>query len=209
MRSIKNISKIFLIVILVLTILNTIFIIKSNAAIVIKPIGYGAYYDINGVSCQETTRQTVTVNQAFNNCRDLGLSTSSLGANSLDPHLSTARDWGAVTYLGLSIYGDIDTDEGSSDDMVIIDNVTYRTTNGNLSGVLNFGNRVNIAAASKKARQPNIVSAHAYAGTSTNNTSQLYKEENQKYVDIVPAIPDNENSKGMGISEIKKWRMRK
>ena len=50
----------------------------------------------------------VTAGTAFDYCYNMRAYSSSLGANSLDPHLVLNADWAAAVYLGASGYGGID-----------------------------------------------------------------------------------------------------
>ena len=111
-----------IIIMIVITLFALIaFVHRVNAAVQVKA---------------GTTRQTdITINTAFQYCYDMRYQSSTLGNNNLDPHLSTARDWGAVAYLGLSSYGTLRSGAG---DTVTIGETNYSSTNGNISGVLNM-----------------------------------------------------------------------
>ena len=52
-----------------------------------------------------TTPHTLTLNNAYQICYDMRNPTSSLGNNTLDPHLMLNKDYGAFAYLGMSAYG--------------------------------------------------------------------------------------------------------
>lgn len=71
----------------------------------------------------------ITISDAFAYCYNLRATGSTLGYNTLDPHLTTGNDWGAVAYLAASAYG-CNMDSTS---------VANCTTSGNNSGVMDFG----------------------------------------------------------------------
>ena len=183
MKIIKNILKITLLAALMYIVQNIIFTQYSNAAIVIKP--------------GTTVKTSITVNNAFQNSYDMRYPTSSLGNNSLDPHLSTVRDWGAVSYLGLSIYGTI---TGNASTTTNVGDTTYiTTTTGNASGVLNYGEYWD----GYRIQTRTIETAGYLEGSSSNtNSSKLYLSSNSKYVDILSTTMSVETTRGMGFSEL-------
>lgn len=86
---INRIIKILIIALIGICIVST----ASNAAIEIKKT--------------DTTEKhkNITASTAFDYCYYMRAYSSSLGANSLDPHLVLNADWAAFTYLGFSGYG--------------------------------------------------------------------------------------------------------
>ena len=113
-------------------ILCTIFIVpKSNAVLNSKP-------------APAKNASNVLVNTNVSNsyviCQDMTKSGESLYGTSVKPHLATNKDWGAVSYLSNSIYG---TNTAGKDKGVEIeigdDKIKYYSTNGNASGVMNWG----------------------------------------------------------------------
>jgi hypothetical protein len=100
----------------------------------------------------------ITASDAYAACYNMrNGTTSTLGSNSLEPHLTLNSDWGAVAYLTVSDYGQIDsrsTAYGASGPRVDltknnspIESVWCRSTTGNASGVINFGANVTYTAA--------------------------------------------------------------
>ena len=122
-RKVKIISILMLLVIIIL-------LPKSNAALVSKP----------GTSVLVNT----TVSNSYLLCQGMkGVGESLYGAGSnVQPHLSTNKDWGAVSYLSNSIYG-TNTAGKNTGLKVTIGGKEYYSTNGNTSGVMNWGSNPN------------------------------------------------------------------
>lgn len=136
----------------------------------------------------------VTVSQSYQICLDLKDSTSTLGANTLDPHLIKNSEWGAVAYLQHSRYGA----NGN--------NVT--TTTGNSSGVYNLNGYTQTASLFENRNNKSTVEINSNA--SVNGIWKLNLEvgtENvsTKYIDVLPALPNKENTAGMAIAETAGW----
>lgn len=101
---------------IILSILTLVCLtIQSNATMQIK----------EGTSPQ----CSITVSDSYAYCYNLRANSSTLGNNTLDPHLTTNKDWGAVAYLAASVYG-------CNMNATAIE--AYQT-NGNNSGVMDFG----------------------------------------------------------------------
>ena len=86
---IKRLIKILIIALIGICVGST----ASNAAIEIKPTS--------------SVHNNITASTAYEYCYYMRAYSSSLGANSLDPHLALSADWGAVAYLGASGYGGV------------------------------------------------------------------------------------------------------
>ncbi len=124
----------------------------------------------------------VTLNKAYRECYDLRKqeAESTLGNNSLDPHLTLNKDWGAVAYLALSKYG-----YGND-----------RNTTGNATGVQDFGKNYEWASCIK----PNASNASLY----TEYRSELInKAEGEQYVEELELDAETNigHSKGMALAE--------
>lgn len=150
----------------------------SNGAVEIKPGG--------------TVHTNVTISQAYEYCYNMRSGTSSLGNNSLDPHLSLNADWGAVAYLGVSPYGTVRNRTGE-----LIDDIGYTTT-GNITGVMNFG------------KTPTYVSSlktEATGNSYTEYRTKLTENLETKYVENLKSDADKniENYKGMALAETSRW----
>lgn len=168
-EKIKYINIIMILTILLLT-------IKSNAAMEIKP-GTSAWTNI-------------TVSESYQQCYDLRNSDTTLGKNTLDPHLTLNSDWATVSYLAASAYGKIDGNDYGS--RTLIDGGAYNTTTGNASGVINFGNYFTQTSSIYQNR------SNVYIGNLTNN-------KDSKYVESIDDITSIDNTKGKAIAEVKNW----
>lgn len=155
------------------------------AIITILPTISKAGMQING----GTAWVNVTVSQSYQLCQDLKNSDSTLGSNSLDPHLTLNKDWGAVAYLSLSQYGTVTTSNGP---MITVDGKSRYTTTGNATGVLDFG--------VKRTQTSSLM-----GGNSTSYTSTLKNNLGTKYVENLPDTPTVENTKGQAFYETKNW----
>ena len=107
---------------IILLMLSLYFSSISNAAIEIKS-GTTAHIGINA-------------SNAYQYCYDMRSSASTLGNNTLDPHLTLNADWGATVYLGASAYGNVRDNDGES---ITINGTTYNSTTNNITGVMNSG----------------------------------------------------------------------
>lgn len=118
-----------------------------------------------------TTYTSVNVSESFDICYNLRNSDSTLGTNSLDPHLAISLDWGAVAYLAQSRYGSNATSLNSFNS----------TSTGNESGVQDTGGYMQTATIFESRNT-----------SSTNATTYRYRLEEalrtagmQKYVDVI------------------------
>lgn len=146
----------------------------------------------------EANGQTnITVNNSFQYCYDMRYPTSSLGNNSLDPHLSTSKDWGGVAYLALSSYGAV-KGEKSPDYLRQNGGFNLNSTTGNATGVVNMG---------ANHWGTNLVQTASYIEGSEANeyNSKLYLSSNSRLVDVISATNDAEHTKGMAFAETQGW----
>lgn len=144
--------------------------IESNSVMEIKP---GTQTLVN-----------ISVSDAYAYCYNLRASNSTLGYNTLDPHLATNADWGAVAYLAVSVYG------GNGNASLVS---AYKTS-GNNSGVMDFG------------KSMTFVSSYI---TGSENIKKDYKvnlveNANTKYVDVLTTDINN-NKKGLALGETAGW----
>lgn len=149
-----------------------------NAAIEIKP--------------GTTTHTNITVSNSYQYCYNMRNPTSSLGNNTLDSHLTLNKDWGAVAYLGLSGYGSVTSSTG---DTTTVNGVSYTTTTGNPTGVLNFGKTYTQTAGVAEG-----VEKYNY-----NECRNIYDNTNSEYVEIINA-KDGSQQIGKSISETLGWK---
>lgn len=143
-----------------------------------------------GVEIKEgtTAYTSVNISESFDICYNLRDGSSTLGTCSLDPHLATSMDWGAVAYLAQSRYG-----ANSS-------NVSNNTT-GNKSGIMNMNGYTQTATLFENRNK-----------TSTNAKSYRYRLEEaladsnlSKYVDEISNTVDVNTTKGRALAETINW----
>ena len=181
----KYLIRILIVVILFFTIQSIIFISKSNAAIESKLGTIGSKGQTN-----------IIVNNSFQYCYDMIYPTSSLGNNSLDPHLATAKDWGGVAYLALSSYGAVKSESGPS--IRYPGGYNYFTTTGNNTGVFNMGY--------DHWGTRRVQTASYLEGSEANEyNSKLYLSSNSRLVDVISTTNDAEHTKGMAFAETSGW----
>ena len=136
-----------------------------------------------------TTKYTsVNISESFDICYNLRDGTSTLGTCSLEPHLGTALDLGAVAYLAQSRYG------------ANASSVSNNST-GNQTGVMSIGAYTQTATLFESRNK-----------TSINATTYRYRLEEAladsslaKYVDVIPNTVDSETTLGRAIAETKNW----
>ena len=156
---------------------------------------------LEGNKSWQTTQRKL--GNAFDLCRELQSPTSSLGTNTLDPHLSNARDLGASIFLGLSQYGTVNDNSNENRVYISMTNPprkynnsgsydTNTSTTGNMSGVIGIGINSWEWMAMVRSNNENV----------SGFTDQLFDSTNAKYVDNV-ASDSVQDSKGMPLGEIK------
>lgn len=176
MRKKLTIITIFLIIILMLGIC---FSNVSNAAIESK----------NGTSAHTG----ITVSQAYQYCYDMRSSTSTLGNNSLDPHLTLNKDWGAIAYLGASVYGNTRSNVGES---VTIGDRAYNSTTNNITGVMNMHST---------DRYFSSFTSSLYLEKISSYTKKLEENIGSKYVETLSYPFSIETTKGQALTETAGW----
>lgn len=168
---------------LITSLIMLIFILlvatNVNAAIEIKPA--------------TTAHSNITASNSFEYCYNMRNPTSSLGNNTLDPHLTLNKDWGAVAYLGLSGYGTVKSITGDS---CTIDGTSYTTTNGNPTGVLNFG--------ASQTQTSTVRYDTSEGSTGYPYRTKLLENKNTEYVEILTGNTIAA-TKGQALTEIGGW----
>ena len=143
-------------------------------------------------------QRNVTINDAFIYCYDMRNPTSSLGTNTLDPHLCNERDWGGMVYLALSSYG---ATQGNQlpNAYQQIGGYDIKSTTGNKTGVINAGsNHWGIT--------DTMVAGVLETGEANDETrSNLFLAQYSRYVDVLSDPIDPTNNKGMAVSETAGW----
>lgn len=161
----------------------------SNAAIEIKPIYTNKKTKIH---------DNITISTAYQYCYDMRGATSTLGVNSLDPHLGLNADWGATVYLGTSTYGSVRDKYGVK--VTVGDEMTFYSTTNNITGVMDLGVRYNVQNIS------NFVSCISDERTSSGKEfDNIYKNKDTKYVEIIPNDESIEKTRGMALIETNNW----
>lgn len=150
----------------------------SRAAIEIKP--------------GTTTYKGINVSDSYQICYNLRANDTTLGSNSLDPHLTLNKDWSAVSYLGASAYGSARSQYGVE---VKIGERTYYSITGNKSGVMDFGYTWTQTASLYDGDGQNY----------PNYTKNLQDNIGTKYVETLPTTNDVESTKGLGYAETTDW----
>lgn len=137
-----------------------------------------------------TTRHTnIDISTAYQYCYDMRSATSTLGINSLDPHLSLNADWGATAYLGASTYGGV---RSASGPIVKINGANNVSTTNNITGVINLGATNSFVSST--------IGSNMYTCLEGIN-----KHLGTKYVEKLEIPYTVENTKGMSLTEIKGW----
>lgn len=154
-----------------------------------------------------TSKMTsITVSQSYTNCRNLDSAGSTLGTTSLDPHLVTNKDWAAVTYLSNSMYGTNTSGANAGIEVEFSYNgttYTMKSTNGNATGVMNWGTTLTQTAGltkelidlvkdktadEKKAIMSNYKYNDDWLGSTTyTNVSVLLENIGSRYVEEMNA----------------------
>ena len=143
----------------------------------------------------------ISVSESYLQCRQMketGGSLKGVGSN-VEPHLATNRDWGAVSYLANSIYGT----NASGTTEVQINEVKYRSTTPNITGVMNWGSNPN-QVWYNSTYTAGLMSQYTPNDNETQldkNVKELYINRNTAYVEFLD-FTDNSNLKGMGITEL-------
>lgn len=169
-------KKIIIINILMLAIL--MITQRSFAAIEIKPSDSA---DSNGVM------KNTSVSNSYLLCQNMTKQGESLYGSTVLPHLATNSDWGAVSYLSNSIYGTNTAGQNTGTE-VTINGVTYYSTNGNVTGVMNWG--INYYTSALYTQTASLITA--YVTDNSESTAIDYVTElltgaksNSRFVEII------------------------
>ena len=160
---------------------------SSYAAIEIVP-------SRNGKGTDAITRTTIS--NAYLLCQNMKNSGESLEGTTVAPHLTTNEDWGAVSYLSNSVYGTNTTGQYTGV-KIQIDGVNYYSTNGNATGVMNWGSNPNVTRHTYASGIIKQYTPESVNETVQNNVYEIYNNKDTRYVDII----DIYNTPGMAIGE--------
>ena len=181
----------------------SLFVIAS--IIVIMPKSYAK---IEIKPAPETNANKVmvwtTVSNSYLVCQQMKNKGENLYGTSVKPHLSTNKDWGAVSYLSNSMYG-TNTRGQNTGVEITMNGVKYYSTNGNSSGVMNWGSNPYKDLYSQTAGI-----GKSYMDLADTSTSLAYSyvteiekaaRNNSEYVEIFKAN-DFSGTKGMAMYEV-------
>lgn len=161
------------IIIAMLIVFSMILITKSNAAIETK-----ATSNSNVYIC------TTQLN-AYQLSYDMRNPTSSLGNNTLDPHLELSKDYGAWAYLGMSAYG-------------------TNTKMAKISGI--YPDNMGYSDVISTPNFTGVVQTREIVATVVGSNSTSNKYGNSKYLEILEnGNHTADNTKGMAMAETKGW----
>ncbi len=125
-----------------------------------------------------------TVSNSYLKCRELTTTVgeSLYGASTLQPHLATNSDWGAVSYLSNSAYGTNTAGQNKGTE-ITINSVKYYSTNGNVTGVMNWGVNPN---ATRYTQTAGLISTYdSSTSTASANVTELYNNRETRFVDFI------------------------
>lgn len=135
-----------------------------------------------------------TVSNSYLLCQGMKDTGGSLKGATVQPHLATNKDWGAVSYLSNSIYG-TNTAGGNNGLPVTINGVNYYSTTTNITGVMNWGSNPNKTLWTQTS---GLISN--YNENSSNLVTELFKNRNTKYVEYIDPTTTS-LTKGMAMQE--------
>ena len=143
-----------------------------------------------------TVWTNITISDAYTACYNMRDYTSTLGNNTLDPHLTLNKDWAAVSYLALSSYGAVTANQ-PPDSIPQVNSTTYTSTTGNPTGVMDFGKKHTFTSAGNEQGLKN-------AGNK-GYRKKLIDNLGTKYVETLPTTYNTETTKGMALTETNSW----
>lgn len=161
-------------------------LISSIIIIAMIVIGKASYAAVEIVPSKngKGTDQIVntTVSNSFLLCRGMKDTGGSLKGTTVDPHLATNKDWGAVSYLSNSIYGTNTAGQNTGVE-VTIDGVKYYSTTTNITGIMNWGANPNVTRYTQTAGL--ISNYDASTSTASSYVTELNTDKDTKYVDYI------------------------
>ena len=156
---------------------------KSYAAIEIKP---SATASASGVFTNSS------VSNSYLLCQKMTEKGESLYGSTVVPHLSTNKDWGAVSYLANSIYGTNSEGKNTGVKLENINGVAYYSTTKNVTGVMNWGancynTNLYTQTASLMKQYKDEVKNGTSASTARNNVTELEKAAltDSRFVEVI------------------------
>ena len=127
-----------------------------------------------------TTWTVITASEAYDACTSMKSGTSSIGSGNLNPHMSTAKDYDAISVLAISQYGKCTTSSSGSPYYYSVNG--YYSTTQNSSGVMNFGQYTQ-----QNSYTPywTFTSSFMTAGTNDYRRASLYNNRNSLFVNLI------------------------
>lgn len=161
-------------------------LISSIILIAMIVIGQASYAAVEIVPSKNGKGTDAIVNTTVSNsfllCRGMKDTGGSLKGTTVDPHLATNKDWGAVSYLSNSIYGTNTAGQNKGVE-VIINGVKYYSTTTNITGVMNWGANPNDTRYTQTAGL--ISNYDASTSTASSYVTELNTHKDTKYVDYI------------------------
>ena len=174
-------------------------ILINIAIILIILLGRASYAAVSIVPGTDAMTN-ISATDAYLSCRNMKNIGESLYGTTVEPHLTTNADWGAVSYLSNSAYG-TNTAGGDTGIIVNIEDVDYYSTNGNITGVMNWGSNPKKTLFTQTAC---LTKAHVDSGSTNSNVLELENvaKENSRFVEIIDTgTAFEETTKGMAFKE--------
>lgn len=143
-----------------------------------------------------TVWNNITASSSYAACYNMRNGTSStLGTNTLEPHLTLNSDWGAVAYLAISDFGAVTSSTGPSVTLTTSNSPTegtYTSSTGNASGVMNFGTN-------------HTQTSSLYNGIGGTSTTNLTNNIETIYVETLSTTNTTSTTKGQAFAETSGW----
>lgn len=141
----------------------------------------------------ENVFRALTVSQSYQQCLNLkDKEGESLYGTNVIPHLTTNKDWGAVSYLAYSNYG-INA-KNKTGIQVKINGTDYLSTNGNITGIMDWGKNWTQTSSLNSAYIENPTGSENLILLEENIGTRLVEEVNTKNA-------TNKTTTGMAITE--------
>lgn len=160
-------------------------IVKSAIKILILCIGFMMMSTIKSYGAVSITKGTSvfterSISDFYDMSKEMKDAGQGLEGTSVDVHMATNKEWATVSYFSNSNYGTATQGKNTGLD-VTVDGVTYKSTNGNATGVMDWGKMCTFTSG--------ILDNYAdIADTSdqyTNGKSIIENATNSKYVDLI------------------------
>ena len=158
----------YMLPVIIITILTIMPQVYAKTSIEIKP--------------SSTVYTHKTISEFFDDSIKMKNPGEGLEGSNVDVHMATNMDWAIVSFFSNSAYGT--NGEGKNVGLdVTIEGNTYRSTNGNVTGVMNFGKMPTYTAGVISKYTAISDTSEAYA----NGIRILENVTNNKYVDVINA----------------------